>query len=147
MLKTCLMCGEDKDITEFSPSKNNKDGVVSYCRPCKAIRGRIYSRSERGKFTHKRFRGTEKRKAWKLEHERKWRASHPEQVYARNAVQSAMEKGELIRPSYCTECGKECKPQAHHESYLLPLVVIWLCAPCHRNRHNQFIRVENGRKI
>jgi len=33
-MKKCRDCGELKPLTEFPPSKRNRDGRVSYCRPC-----------------------------------------------------------------------------------------------------------------
>ena len=40
--KTCRDCGQAKPLTDFSPSTRNRDGRVSYCRPCLAIRHRSY---------------------------------------------------------------------------------------------------------
>lgn len=44
----------------------------------------------------------------------------------------ALKKGTLVRPGRCENCGKECKPHAHHDDYAKPLEVRWLCPPCHR---------------
>ena len=33
--KICSKCGEEKDICEFGVKKNNKDGIMSYCKLCK----------------------------------------------------------------------------------------------------------------
>lgn len=35
-------CGQEKPLTDFSPSTRNRDGRVSYCRPCLAVRHRSY---------------------------------------------------------------------------------------------------------
>ena len=40
--KTCRDRGQPKPLTDFSPSTKNRDGRVSYCRPCLAIRHRSY---------------------------------------------------------------------------------------------------------
>ena len=34
MTKLCRDCGEEKALSEFSPSSKNVDGRTSYCRPC-----------------------------------------------------------------------------------------------------------------
>lgn len=47
----------------------------------------------------------------------------------------AIRTGELVRPANCSECGTDCKPHGHHEDYEKPLEVVWLCKPCHTNRH------------
>ncbi len=41
-MKECRDCGVEKPLDEFSPSKKNADGRVSYCRPCLRTRGSNY---------------------------------------------------------------------------------------------------------
>jgi ribosomal protein S27AE len=36
----------------------------------------------------------------------------------------------------CIRCGEE-KSLAHHEDYDKPLEVMWLCQPCHKQRHKE----------
>jgi ribosomal protein S27AE len=36
----------------------------------------------------------------------------------------------------CIRCGNE-KSLAHHEDYDKPLDVMWLCQPCHKQRHKE----------
>lgn len=40
-------------------------------------------------------------------------------------------KGEIIRPSKCEQCGKESKIEAAHYNYDEPYRVRWLCRSCH----------------
>lgn len=58
-------------------------------------------------------------------------ARYPEKMRARRVVDNALKYGTLIRPNVCGGCGKECKPQAHHQDYAKPLEIMWLCRPCH----------------
>ena len=44
--KRCRDCGEVKPLDAFSPSKKNKDGRTSYCKPCFRVRHQRY-RDER----------------------------------------------------------------------------------------------------
>src|SRR4051812_27777463 len=46
--KICRDCGESKSLEEFSPSKKNRDGRVTYCRPCLRIREAAYRDAARG---------------------------------------------------------------------------------------------------
>jgi len=55
--------------------------------------------------------------------------------YARAAVKRAIMYGRIIKLKNCSDCRKETKLQAHHEDYLKPLKIIWLCLPCHRLKH------------
>lgn len=63
---------------------------------------------------------------------------------AHRAVDRAIKKGIIQRPSNCDRCGRLCvsannRPQieAHHEDYAKPLDVQWLCRSCHFKRHAQ----------
>ncbi len=56
-------------------------------------------------------------------------------TWARSQVAQALTKGDLIRPDYCENCGKRCKPLAHHDDYSKPLNVRWLCQDCDRRMH------------
>ena len=75
------------------------------------------------------------------------------QTYAKNAsfdncyrahyaVRRARMAGTL-RPAPCEKCKDAAKEaEAHHEDYLRPLDVVWLCARCHRLRHSSIGRGE-----
>ena len=60
---------------------------------------------------------------------------YPERVFAREQVKRELIKRTIVRPDNCSKCGKECKPQGHHDDYSRPLDVVWLCRACHRERH------------
>lgn len=46
-MKTCKDCGINKSLEEFAPSKKNRDGRTSYCRPCYNVRDRAYRAARR----------------------------------------------------------------------------------------------------
>lgn len=63
---------------------------------------------------------------------------HGEDERAHDIVELALEKGELVRPPTCSECGDggkmadgRTKIQAHHDDYNKPTDVRWLCQRCH----------------
>ena len=64
-------------------------------------------------------------------------------------VNFAIELGVLIRPSSCEKCGQENKIiHGHHEDYMDPLKVNWLCPHCHRARHEEMgTFMEHGEKL
>ncbi len=41
-MKTCRDCLRELPLTDFSPSKKNRDGRTSYCRPCFRVPDRTY---------------------------------------------------------------------------------------------------------
>ncbi len=74
-----------------------------------------------------------------IEYQKQYGTKYPERLAARYAVNEAVKRGDLIRPDECEMCGKKCKPHGHHAAYSRDrwLVVIWLCAGCHRYVHEQ----------
>jgi ribosomal protein S27AE len=59
---------------------------------------------------------------------------------AHRIVLVALKKGTLVRPDHCPSCGLVCVPHAHHDDYLAPLAVRWLCAKCHQGHHAMLAR-------
>jgi hypothetical protein len=48
----------------------------------------------------------------------------------------ALERGILVRPSFCSKCGtSDPVIQGHHEDYYRPMEVVWLCQACHLHKH------------
>lgn len=60
---------------------------------------------------------------------KKWRAKNIDKVSAHKKVFVAMRNKSITRLP-CNVCG-EIKTQAHHEDYLKPLEVTWLCKRHH----------------
>ena len=135
--KECFKCKTVKLLEEFYKHSNMPDGHVNKCKECNkndvtANRNkniekiRAYDR-ERGK-EPKRIKAT-------VEITRAWRNEDKRRSVAHNAVARAVRNGELVRQP-CCRCGEE-KTFAHHEDYDKPLEVVWLCQPCHKQRHKE----------
>lgn len=60
-------------------------------------------------------------------------------IIARDSVTKALRDGTLVRPQLCEICNQpqqyERVLEGHHDDYTKALEVLWLCYPCHRNRH------------
>ena len=117
MRTTCTLCNETLDGAHHS-----------HCKKCCAMRARKL-RAKRG-FSNvgKHNRDPEK---YKEAHEK-----NPQKRIARSAVSNAIRSGKLTRPDKCA-CGNP-NPQAHHEDYLKPLEVSWLCVTCHGHFHRKY---------
>lgn len=63
------------------------------------------------------------------------RLKSPEKNRARKIFWCAVRVGHIIRPTNCSNCLVDCKPDGHHEDYNKPLEVIWLCKKCHVKVH------------
>jgi hypothetical protein len=120
------------------------DGYLNKCKTCCRIhatanrlknieRIRQYD-AERGKNPNRIAEGVRRTK--------EKRQSDPRYMRCHNAVARALKSGALQRFN-CERCGHE-KSVAHHESYDHPLQVMWLCTPCHSQRHKELDAIADG---
>ena len=42
MLKRCVICKQEKDLTEFNKHKERKDGLQCHCKECNRVRSKAY---------------------------------------------------------------------------------------------------------
>ena len=135
--KKCFKCNAVKLLDDFYKHPKMPDGHVNKCKECNkndvtANRNkniekiRAYDR-ERGKNPKRIKAVTEITRAWREEDKRRSRAH--------SAVSRSLRSGELVRQP-CCRCGEE-KSVAHHEDYDKPFEVMWLCQPCHKQRHKE----------
>jgi hypothetical protein len=123
MLKTCRDCKRELPIEEFYKHPMMGDGHLNKCADCVRLRVKKH-----------RERNLEKIRAY--DRARGYRPSAAEKIVARNAVNHALARGEIeVKP--CERCGFGIGVQAHHEDYNKPLEVVWLCRPCHGQRHRE----------
>ncbi len=160
--KTCIDCQEPKSLAEFYRRKRATGGYYSYCKECTRIRNSRYCEGNRSKVraTGRRYYAKNKRKA--LADVRLYRANHKEEYLsylrryrkthsqeglkyqharrrtvkgrANTLLRQAVARGDIIKPSRCSSCGRYVAKRAlhgHHDDYALPLVVRWLCPKCH----------------
>lgn len=135
--KQCFKCKTVKPLTEFYKHTGMADGHLNKCKPCtkqdvgkhrleNLERVRAYDR-ERGKLPERQQLKNEVTRAWRSEDKRR--------VAAHNAVARAIAKG-FFKKQPCERCGNE-KSLAHHDDYDRKLDVMWLCQPCHKQRHKE----------
>ncbi len=72
---------------------------------------------------------------------RGYREKHPNKYKAHNMVNNAISAGKMFSEG-CESCGTDYDTHAHHDDYLKPLNVRWLCVPCHWKWHQ-----ENGEAL
>lgn len=141
--KRCSLCGETKPLDGFHRCRREKDGRQRKCKSCKLAENKEWQRAnpQRMKEAVRRWEAANPERV--LEHARDYAKRHPGKAQARAAVKRAIDRGELVRPSTCEDCGgpgREYKDgragiHAHHPDYSKPLDVKWLCATCHGERH------------
>jgi len=93
--------------------QNNRDKLIQLTRD--------WRKSSHGRLMIMRYERTPKRKRYRK---------------AVMETQSAVARGDIIKPKLCELCGKERRLGSHHEDYSKPLQVVWLCSDCHGKRHS-----------
>lgn len=136
-MKTCFKCNVQKPLSEFYKHSMMADGYLNKCKECNKTdsnkhrssnieKVREYDR-ERSKHPH--------RVELHKEQTKMWRSADKRRSKCHSAVARAIKSGELTRLP-CSKCG-DVKSLAHHENYDEPLNVVWLCQPCHKQRHKE----------
>jgi hypothetical protein len=135
--KECFKCKTVKPLTDFYKQSKMADGHLNKCKNCtrndvssnrskNLSKYRAYDK-ERGKLQERIKANTESTRAWRAEDKRR--------QFAHGSVSRAIRSGALVR-NPCERCGEQ-KSVAHHEDYDKPLDVMWLCQPCHKQRHKE----------
>ncbi len=135
--KECFKCHRVKALEDFYVHPQMHDGHLGKCKECTKKDARTtrlarieYYRaydSQRAKIPERAKAADAISKAW-LHQDKRRLAAH-------NAVARAVRAGRLVRLP-CERCGSE-KSLAHHEDYDKKLDVVWLCQPCHKQRHKE----------
>jgi hypothetical protein len=131
-VKTCFKCGVDKPVDEFYRHPQMADGRLGKCKDCTKLDMCI------DRHTKPRVREYDRQRA-KLPHRveasariaRRWRENNPDGWAAHVAANNALRDGMLERKTSCEGCGLPKRLEKHHPDYSRPLLVVWLCKPCH----------------
>lgn len=122
MVKPCKACGGEKPVEQFYSGSNK-------CKDCTkaAVRAhrlanldavRAYDRT-RATLPHRIANAVRVTRAWRRKHK------------DRQAAHNKANRTELEAPEACEGCGLKRRLEKHHHDYSRPLLVVWLCKPCH----------------
>lgn len=142
--KKCFKCNYPKPLSEFYKHSGMADGYLNKCKVCAkndANKHRLDNIEKIREYDRQRGKLPERIKSTILA-TKKWRHEDKKRASAHNKVFRAIQKGLLI-PKSCEKCNSE-KTIAHHEDYDKPLEVVWLCQPCHKQRHREIFLKEIG---
>jgi hypothetical protein len=128
-LTFCRVCEQDKDVHSFYGSTLSAGGLYGECKECVKKRVRLRRAED-----VERVRAYDRQRA-RLPHRianatrvtREWRRKHRQRQDAHNAAARAG----LTAPALCEGCSRRRKVEKHHPDYSKPLLVVWLCKPCH----------------
>ncbi len=136
-VKQCFKCFAVKPLSDFYKHHYMLDGHVNKCKVCNkkdVAEHRKKNIEKIRQYDRDRGKIAERIKA-NTEINRLWRAEDLRRQVAHSQVARAVRSGKLIRQP-CCRCGEQ-KTVAHHEDYDKPLDVMWLCQPCHKQRHKE----------
>lgn len=135
--KVCSKCRKEKPTGEFCKNRSTKDGFSYQCKQCK-IEYELRCKDEIAK-RQKEYRAMCSRVL--ADKAKNYARSNPEKIRAKNTITYAMTSGKILKPDFCMLCGGDKKIQAHHLNYEYPLLIVWVCAGCHRKIHNGTINM------
>jgi len=137
--KECFKCKTVKPLEEFYKHPSMPDGHVNKCKECNKndVTANRNKNIERIRAYDRERAKNPERIQLNLEVNRAWRAEDKRRQVAHSAVARAIRNGSLVRVP-CVRCGEQ-KSLAHHEDYEKPLDVMWLCQPCHKQRHKELL--------
>jgi hypothetical protein len=144
-MKRCRQCGKRKPLSEFYEHQKMADGHLNKCKACVKSRVRVHRENNLDHIrAYDRERGQSK--ARKLANKRRApryvgryktvKVGESQARRARVILGNAVKAGKIQRQP-CEGCGSTSHIHAHHEDYLKPLDVIWLCPICHGKRHRE----------
>lgn len=131
-MKRCFKCGVEKPVEEFYRHPQMADGRLGKCKACTKLDMRVDRATKPRVREYDRGRASlPHRVALRARVCREWEAKYPDRVRAQTAANNAVRAGRLQKPSLCENCGQPGRLEKHHPDYSKPLLVAWLCKPCH----------------
>ena len=138
-MKECFKCHRVLPLDEFYKHKRMADGHLNKCKDC--------AKSDASKHREKNLdkireydRGRGNRQS--IDDLRKYRADYPNKYRAHTKVNNEKRKGNLVEKP-CEICGSTDRIHAHHDDYLEPLNIRWLCAVHHHQWHSKHGEAKN----
>jgi len=135
--KKCFKCDAIRPLEDFYKHPMMPDGHVNKCKECNkkdVTDNRNKNIDQYRAYDRERAKNPERQKTSR-EISAAWRKADVRRMHCHRKVAYAILKGTLIRQP-CIRCNAE-KSLAHHEDYDKPLDVMWLCQPCHKQRHKE----------
>lgn len=129
-LKTCFKCDKEKPLSDFYRHSEMADGHLNKCKSCTKRDAKETRRRRLDYYrAYDRMRGNRQSAEYRI----RYRDGAPGKAKARQAVRNAIRDGLLAREP-CEVCGSP-RTHGHHDDYLKPLSVRWLCPAHHFQWH------------
>ncbi len=132
-MKRCFKCGAEKPIGDFYKHAMMADGHLGKCKDCTKLDMRVDRQTKPRVREYDRERSSQPhRVALRKRVLQAWRVKHPDRAKAHEQASNAFRDGRLgTKPTLCEGCGLPKRLEKHHPDYSQPLLIVWLCKPCH----------------
>ena len=141
--KRCFKCGKRRALSSFYAHPQMGDGLLGKCKDCTKRDVALHIRKKRLDpewLAAERARCVEK----SIRLNPGYKKKNPARFEARIALNNAVQRGKLVKPTSCSRCKVECNPDGHHRDYGKPLEVVWLCRRCHCAEHGRLRKQDNS---
>ena len=131
--KSCFKCGETKPLSAFYKHKQMADGHVNKCKECNKFDVRK-NRALRVDYYREYDKSRGNRQSY--EYVKEYRLRYPNKYKAHCMVHNSIKAKKLYKEP-CVVCGTDENVVAHHNDYLKPLNVVWMCQAHHCQWHKE----------
>lgn len=139
--KVCFKCNILKTLSDFYKHKQMGDGHLNKCKAC--TKKDVHNHREDNLEKIREYDRNRPNKAERIskmtEYTKGYREENPNKYFAHTLVNNHIRDGKLLRKLLCETCSSDFRVVAHHNDYLKPLDVTWLCEVCHKAWH-----IKNG---
>ncbi len=132
-MKKCFKCKIKLPLSEFYKHKQMKGGYLNKCKKCTKHDVSVH-RIENIEKIRKYDRERGNRQSASYLHD--YRNKYPNKYKAHNMVNNAIRDRKIFRKP-CHVCGEDKRIHAHHDDYMQPLNVTWMCPACHSQWHQE----------
>lgn len=130
-MKKCFKCQRELPLSDFYKHKQMADGHLNKCKDCTRKDSTNHRNDNIEKIReYDRKRGARQHKDYLKE----YRDKYPNKYRAHSMVSNAIRDKKLFKQP-CEICGSEENLHAHHDDYLKPLNIRWLCSAHHSQWH------------
>lgn len=130
-MKQCFVCQQTLPLVDFYTHPRMADGHLNKCKSC--TKQDAKKRRDENLFVMRAYdRGRGNRQ--EPEYLKIRRKAYPNQTKAQALISRLVAKGDLVKQP-CEECGSQINVHAHHDDYLKPNEIRWLCTAHHRQWH------------
>ena len=130
-MKKCFKCQNTKELSEFYQHLHMIGGRVNKCKECNKTDVRENRLTKVSYYReYDRLRGNRITK----EKSQEWGNKYPAKKLAQTLIHNAI-RANLLDKQDCEQCGSKIYIHAHHDDYLKPFNIRWLCAAHHSQWH------------